>query len=43
MQSEQPWYIETAELAEMLFPEAGELWLASRFRTFRRKPPTNTN
>ena len=30
MQSENPWYIETAELAEMLFPEAGELWLASR-------------
>ncbi len=30
MQSEDPWYIQTAELAEMLFPEAGELWLASR-------------
>jgi integrase len=30
MQSENPWYIATAELAEMLFPEAGELWLASR-------------
>jgi integrase len=31
MQSEKnPWYIETAELAEMLFPEAGEIWLASR-------------
>src|SRR5438067_5018480 len=30
MQSENPWYIQTAELAEMLFPEAGELWLASR-------------
>jgi integrase len=30
MQSKNPWYIETAELAEMLFPEAGELWLASR-------------
>ena len=23
MQSENPWYIATAELAEMLFPEAG--------------------
>ena len=30
MQNENPWYIQTAELAEMLFPEAGELWLASR-------------
>ena len=30
MQSENPWYVTTAELAEMLFPEAGELWLASR-------------
>lgn len=31
MQSEKnPWYIETTELAEMLFPEAGEIWLASR-------------
>ena len=30
MQNENPWYIETAELAEMLFPEAGEIWLASR-------------
>ncbi len=30
MQSENPWYVATAELAEMLFPEAGELWLASR-------------
>lgn len=30
MQSENPWYVQTAELAEMLFPEAGELWLASR-------------
>jgi len=30
MQNKNPWYIETAELAEMLFPEAGELWLASR-------------
>jgi Phage integrase, N-terminal SAM-like domain len=30
MQSENPWYIATAELAEMLFPEAGEIWLASR-------------
>jgi integrase len=30
MQNENPWYIETAELADMLFPEAGELWLASR-------------
>jgi len=27
MQSENPWYIATAELAEMLFPKAGELWL----------------
>jgi len=30
MQSENPWYIATAELAEMLFPEAGEIWLSSR-------------
>jgi hypothetical protein len=30
VQSENPWYIATAELAEMLFPEAGEIWLASR-------------
>jgi hypothetical protein len=30
MQSEYPWYIATAELAEMLFPEAGEIWLSSR-------------
>ena len=30
MQSENSWYIETAELAEMLFPEAGEIWLSSR-------------
>lgn len=30
MQSENPWYIQTAELAEMLLPEAGEVWLASR-------------
>jgi integrase len=30
MQNENPWYIQTAELAEMLFPEAGEVWLASR-------------
>ena len=29
-QSENPWYVATAELAEILFPEAGELWLASR-------------
>ena len=30
MQSEQPWYIEAAELAEMPFPQAAEAWLASR-------------
>lgn len=30
MPSENPWYIQTAELAEMLFTEAGEVWLASR-------------
>jgi hypothetical protein len=26
MENENPWYIETAELAEMLFPEAGVLF-----------------
>src|SRR5205814_5076530 len=30
MPSENPSYIQTAELAEMLFPEAGERWLATR-------------
>ena len=43
MQSENPWYIQTAELAEMLFPEAGELWLASRTPHISRKPSMNMN
>ena len=30
MQSEQPWYIDAAELAEMLFPEAARVWLETR-------------
>src|SRR5713226_6092389 len=30
MQTEQPWYIEAAELAGMPFPQAAEAWLASR-------------
>jgi hypothetical protein len=30
MQSGHLWYIESAELAEMLFPQAAEAWLASR-------------
>jgi len=28
MQSENPWYIEAAELAGMPFPQAAEAWLA---------------
>jgi integrase len=30
MRSEEPWYIEAAELAGMPFPQAAEAWLASR-------------
>ena len=30
MQSEKPWYIDAAELAEMLFPEAARSWLLTR-------------
>jgi hypothetical protein len=30
MQSEQPWYIDPAELAAMPFPQVAEAWLVSR-------------
>ena len=39
MQSENPWYIEAAELAGMPFPQAAEAWLASRTPYISKAPP----
>ena len=37
MPSEQPWYIDAAELAEMPFLQAAETWLASRTSYISKK------
>ena len=37
MRNEQAWYVDSSEVKEMLFPQAAEVWLATRAPYIWRK------